>query len=87
MAEVHLPRTLLPLFAGLERTVQVDADSVGGAIDALDARHPGLRDRLCEPGPVLRRHIAVFVDHERSGLDAPVSERTRVDVIAAITGG
>jgi molybdopterin converting factor small subunit len=87
MAEVHLPRTLLPLFAGLERTVQVDADTVGGAIDGLDARHPGLRDRLCEPGPVLRRHIAVFVDRERAGLDAPLSERSRVDVIAAITGG
>jgi molybdopterin converting factor small subunit len=87
MAEVHLPRTLLPLFAGLERTVQVDADTVGGAIDGLDARHPGLRDRLCEPGPVLRRHIAVFVDQERAGLDAPLSERSRVDVIAAITGG
>jgi molybdopterin synthase sulfur carrier subunit len=87
MAEVHLPRTLLPLFAGLERTVQVDADSVGGAFDALDARFPGLRDRLCEPGPVLRRHIVVFVEQQRVGLDAPVSERTRVDVIAAITGG
>jgi molybdopterin synthase sulfur carrier subunit len=87
MAEVHLPRTLLPLFAGLERTVQVEADSVGGAIDALDARYPGLRDRLCEPGPVLRRHIAVFVEQERAGLDAPLAERTRVDVVAAITGG
>jgi molybdopterin converting factor small subunit len=87
MAEVHLPRTLLPLFAGLERTVQVDAHTVGGAIDALDARHPGLRDRLCEPGPVLRRHIMVYVEQERAALDTPVAERSRVDVIAAITGG
>jgi molybdopterin synthase sulfur carrier subunit len=87
MAEVHLPRTLLPLFAGLERIVRVDADTVGGAIDALDARHPGLRDRLCEPGPTLRRHISVFVEQRRADLDSPVSESSRVDVIAAITGG
>jgi molybdopterin synthase sulfur carrier subunit len=87
MAELHLPKTLLPLFAGLERTVQVDADTVGGAIDALDARHPGLRDRLCEPGPTLRRHIMVYVEQERAGLDSPVGETSRVDVIAAITGG
>jgi molybdopterin synthase sulfur carrier subunit len=87
MAELHLPRTLVPLFAGLERTVQVDADTVGGAIDVLDARHPGLRDRLCEPGPTLRRHIMVYVEQERAGLETPVADRSRVDVIAAITGG
>jgi molybdopterin converting factor small subunit len=87
MAEVHLPKTLLPLFAGLERIVTVDADTVAGAIDVLDARHPGLRDRLCEPGPVLRRHIAVFVEQQRSGLDTALSPGTRVDVVAAITGG
>jgi molybdopterin synthase sulfur carrier subunit len=87
MAEVHLPKTLLPLFDGLERIEAVDADTVGGAIDVLDARHPGLRDRLCEPGPVLRKHIAVYVEQRRASLDAPITAASRVDVIAAITGG
>jgi hypothetical protein len=46
-----------------------------------------VRDRLCEPGPVLRPHIHVYVDKERAELDTSISARSRVDVIAAISGG
>ena len=53
----------------------------------LDERWPGLRDRLCEPGPAIRPHIHVYVDRERAALDTPLEPRSRVDVIAAISGG
>ena len=56
-------------------------------IDRLDERWPGLRDRLCEPGPALRTHINVYVDRERAGLDTALEPGSRVDVIAAISGG
>jgi molybdopterin synthase sulfur carrier subunit len=87
MADVHLPTTLMPLFPGLERRLDVDAATVDEVIDRLDDRWPGLRDRLCEPGPAIRMHIHVYVDGERVQLDAPVEERSRVQVIAAISGG
>jgi sulfur-carrier protein len=87
MAEVHLPSTLPPLFAGLPRHLELDAPTVGGVLDELEARWPGLRDRLCEPGPALRRHIHVYVDRERAQLDTPLEARSRVDVITAISGG
>ncbi len=87
MADVHVPATLVPLFQGLPRRVKVDAATVAEAIDRLDERWPGLRDRLCEPGPVLRRHINVYVDRERAALDTQLDTRSRVDVIAAISGG
>ena len=87
MAELHLPATLPPLFVELPRHVEVDAATVDEAIDRLDERWPGLRDRLCEPGPALRRHINVYVDKERGGLDTPIGAGSRVDVIAAISGG
>jgi molybdopterin converting factor small subunit len=87
MAEVHLPRTLLPLFSDLPRQIDVDAATVDEAIDRLDDQWPGVRDRLCEPGPVLRRHINVFVDRERAQLDTALEPRSRIDVIAAISGG
>jgi hypothetical protein len=87
MAEVHLPSTLLPLFAELPRRLEVDAPSVDAALEQLDERWPGLRDRLCEPGPALRRHIHVYVDGQRAALDAPLAPASRVDVIAAISGG
>ena len=87
MAELRLPTTLPPLFPGLPRKLDVDAATVQEAIDRLDERWPGLRDRLCEPGPALRPHINVYVDRERAELDTGLDARSRVDVIAAITGG
>jgi molybdopterin synthase sulfur carrier subunit len=87
MAELHLPPTLPPLFNELPRRVEVDASTVDEAIERLEERWPGVRDRLCEPGPTLRRHINVYVDRERAGLDTPIGSGSRIDVIAAISGG
>jgi molybdopterin synthase sulfur carrier subunit len=87
MADVHLPMTLTPLFTGLPRRLDIDAPTVAEAISELDAQWPGLRDRLCEPGPIIRRHIHVYVDRERAQLDTPLDPRSRVDVISAISGG
>lgn len=87
MAEVHLPATLPPLHPGLPRRLELEAATVQDAIERLDERWPGLRDRLCEPGPVLRPHINVYVDRERAGLDTPLDAGSRVDVITAISGG
>jgi len=87
VADLHLPSTLPPLFRDLPRRVEIDAATVAEAIERLEERWPGLRDRLCEQGPVLRPHINVYVDRERAGLDSALEARSRVDVIAAISGG
>ena len=89
MADVHLPATLPPLFEGLPRQLDIDAASVGEVLAQLDARWPGLRDRVCDPdqADALRPHIRVFVDGERAELDSPLAADARVDVIAAISGG
>ena len=87
MAEVYLPTTLLPLFPGLERKLEVEAATVGEAISRLEERWPGFRDRLVEAGPALRPHINVYVDRERAQLDTALAAGSRVDVIAAISGG
>jgi sulfur-carrier protein len=87
MADLHLPPTLAPLFGDLPRRLEIDATSVDEAIDQLEERWPGLRDRLCQPGPALRPHINVYVDRKRAELDTPLDAASRVDVIAAISGG
>ena len=87
MADLHLPTTLTPLFTELPRRVEIEAATVGEAIDSLDRQWPGLRDRLCEPGPALRPHIHVYVDKERADVDTAVRAGARLDVIAAISGG
>ena len=87
MAELHLPGTLTDLFSDLPRRIELDAPDVAEAVTQLEARRPGVRDRLCDPGPVLRQHIHVYVDKERADLDTQLEPRSRVDFVAAISGG
>ena len=84
---VMLPRALLNLFPGSVRRVELSAPTVGEAIDALDARWPGMRDRLCDARPAIRRHINVFVEGERATLKTRLAPGAEVFVITAITGG
>ena len=87
MADVRLPPTLPPLFPGLPRRLELEVATVGEMLTELESRWPGLRDRLCEPGPKLRTHIHVYVDGERADLGTAIPDRSRVDVITAISGG
>ena len=87
MADIHLPPTLPPLFVNLPRRLDVEATTVDEAIERLNEQWPGMRDRLCEPGPVLRPHINVYVDRERASLETPLEPGSRIDVLAAISGG
>ena len=87
MAMVILPRSLAALFPGIERRTMVEASTVDEAIRALDARWPGVRDRLCDSGPTIREHINVFVDGEPADLDTPLRADATVHVIPAIAGG
>ena len=87
MADIRLPPTLPPLFPGIPRRLELSAPTVAELLDELDRQWPGFRDRLCEPGPTLRRHIHVYVDGQRAELDSAIGAGSRVDVITAISGG
>jgi molybdopterin converting factor small subunit len=84
---VTLPTALLRLFPGAARQVAVEAGSVGEAIAALEAHWPGMRDRLCDSTPALRRHLNVFVDGEKAGLATRLAPGAEVIVMTAISGG
>jgi molybdopterin converting factor small subunit len=87
MATVMLPRSLLALFPGVERRNELAGETVDAVITALDARAPGMRDRLVEAGPRLRAHINVFVDGRPADLTTPVEADATVHVIPAVSGG
>lgn len=84
---VLLPAALVNLFPGAERRVELSASTVAEVLDALDERWPGMRDRLRDSRPALRRHINVFVDGERASLETTVPSGGEVFVITAISGG
>ena len=87
MAVVVLPRSLVALFPGADLRVEVEGRTVRELLEGLDARWPGMRDRLCDPGPVLREYINVFVDGESAALSSVVADHTVVHVLLAVAGG
>jgi sulfur-carrier protein len=84
---VRLPALLVDLFPGSRREVEVEAATVKEMVDGLDRQWPGMRDRICDSRPAIRRHINVFVDGERVSLDAPLRPGATVWVLTAISGG
>jgi molybdopterin converting factor small subunit len=84
---VTLPANLVRLFPGAERRVELPAATVGEMIEALDARWPGMRDRLCDSRPAIRRHINVFVEGRRATLATPLAPGAEVTILTAISGG
>ncbi len=87
MARVVLPASLVELFPGAPRRVEVEASSVSEVFDRLDERWPGMRNRLCDTGTTIRRHIQVFVDSDQATLSSPVAPRSEVRIIPAVSGG
>ena len=84
---VILPRSLVSLIPGTARTTEVEAATVRDAIDRLDERTPGLRNRLVDSGPAIREHINVFVDGVQASLDTAIPDGGRLHVIPAVSGG
>lgn len=84
---VTLPAALLPLFPGCARRVELRAATVGTAIDALNESWPGMRDRICNSSPRIRRHINIFVAGERAMLQTRLTPGVEVLIMTAISGG
>ena len=86
MALVQLPSSLVVLFPGAPRRIELDAATVHELIEALDSRWPGIRDRLVDGGEI-RQFIHVYVDGERASLGDPVPGNATVHIIPAMAGG
>jgi molybdopterin converting factor small subunit len=84
---VRLPAVLANLFPDAERVVELSASTVGEMIDALDSRWPGMRDRICDSTPAIRRHINVFVGGRRATLDTRLPPGADVFILTAMSGG
>ena len=84
---VHLPPALLALFPAAPARVELSASTVAEMMDALEARWRGMRDRLCDSTPRIRRHINVFVLGRRAALDTPLAPGTEIHIMIAMRGG
>ncbi|MEU7163117.1 MoaD/ThiS family protein [Streptomyces morookaense] len=73
-----------------ERTVQVEAGTLGAALEQLEARHPQLRSVLRDANGQVRRSHQLFLNGERVArpdLGMPLAEADQVEFLTAIAGG
>ncbi|GIV79491.1 MAG: MoaD family protein [Litorilinea sp.] len=85
--EVWIPSLHRDLTGGVEQ-VTVSGETVGEVIDALEARFPGIRERLCD-GDRIHPYIAVVINGEmsRRGLRHRLKEPSEIHFVPAIGGG
>lgn len=86
---VRIPTPLRTLTGG-EEQVQVEGASVREVIEQLEARHPGMRERLLDDKGV-RRFVNLYVGEEDirflEGLDTKLSGGEELSIVPAIAGG
>lgn len=86
MPTVRLRAPLAGL-AGGSATIAVDGLTVGEALYALEALHPGLSGWILDEHGRLREHVNVYVNGVRSGEATAVADGVTLYVLSAISGG
>ena len=90
MAKVRIPTPLRKL-TNDEELVEVKAATVGDAINELQTRYPGIRERLLDESGAVRRFVNVYVNEEDirflQNKDTQLKDTDELSIIPAIAGG
>jgi len=90
MSQVRIP-TPLRKYTGGADAVEASGDTVGALLGDLEARYPGIRERICDESGQIRRFVNVFVNGEDirflANLDTPVRAGDELSIVPAIAGG
>jgi len=73
--------------AGGQAEHELQGATVVELLRALERRHPDVVGWILDERGTVRRHINVFVNGERGGVESVVRSGDRVEVLPAITGG
>jgi molybdopterin synthase sulfur carrier subunit len=88
--QVRIPTPLRKL-TNNEELVPVTATTVGGAITELQARFPGIKERLLDEQGAVRRFVNVYVNEEDirflQNQQTPLKDGDEISIIPAIAGG
>jgi len=89
-ATIRIP-TPLRSFTGGAGEVTVDGSTVGEALNALDAHHAGILERVLDSDRQVRGFVNVYLGDRNvnalGGLDAPLSEAAVISIVPAVAGG
>ena len=88
--KVRIPTPLQKLTAG-QAEVQIEATTVQNLMTALEAKYPGMKERLCDESGKIRRFVNVYVNEEDIRFLAQENSQLKagddISIVPAIAGG
>ena len=88
---VRIPAPLRKLTNEQDTVMAEESGTLAELIDALEAQHAGLKERLCDESGELRRFVNVYINGEDvrflSGLDTAIESGAEVSIVPAVAGG
>jgi len=89
-AEIIIPAILRPMTSGAD-TVQSHGSTIIAIINDLEARFPGIKNRLCDDSGNTHRFVNIYLNGEDirslNQLDTPVHDSDEITIVPAIAGG
>ena len=71
--------------------VHCDAKNINEMLSALEKKHPGIKERLCDGDGKLRRFVNIYVNEEDirflQGQETAIKDGDDISIIPAIAGG
>lgn len=90
MTAVQVPTPLRPYTEG-NKQIEVQADTVGEALQSLAQQYPGLKKHLFDDEGSLRSYVNVFVNEDDmralEGEATSVGPDDRIKIVPSIAGG
>jgi molybdopterin synthase sulfur carrier subunit len=90
VALVRIPTPLRRLTGG-QAEVAAEGETVAAVIDDLEAKHPGMKARICDENGNIRRFVNIYLNNEDvrflNGKETKVGPNDEVSIIPAIAGG
>lgn len=90
MNQVKIPTQLRSL-TGDAPEVEAKGGTISEIVDDLEARYPGLKERLLDDSGKLRRFVNIYVNDEDvrflNGIGTEVPDGARLSIIPAVAGG
>lgn len=88
---VRMPTALRALTGGQAQVAVDDVSTVGGLIEVLDQRYPGVADRLLDETGDFRPGVVIFVNGDDvrflHGLGTRLTANDEISVVPAAAGG
>ena len=88
--KVRIPTPLRKL-TNNEELIEINAATIGDAINELQSRYPGISERLVDEKGEVRRFVNVYVNEEDirflKNRETPLKDGDEISIIPAIAGG